>query len=40
MLKLCDGLEAKLRSAEDSASKVVEAVLAELVALGYAAEGT
>ena len=31
-MKLCDDLEAKLRRAEDRASKLVEAVVREMVA--------
>jgi hypothetical protein len=31
-MKVCDELEAKLRRAEDRAAKLVEAVVAELVA--------
>jgi hypothetical protein len=32
LMKLCDELEAKLRRAEDRASKLVEAVVQEMVA--------
>ena len=31
LMKLCDELEAKLRRAEDRASKLVEAVVGEMV---------